>query len=166
MAQQVKPPFSDHSGKPTRPTDVAAILPPHENYVEACAGSLAVLLAKKPAPQETVNDHDYKLVAFWRVLRDRPDDLWRACALTPHAREELAAAQEDTGDEVELARRVWVVLTQSRSHTVKATGWWQRTAPKVATPPQHLAAYTERMASAAERLRAVSIENRDAIEAI
>ena len=166
MARQVKPPFSYYGGKTTLATDIADLLPPHEHYVEPFAGSLAVLLAKPRAPQETVNDLDSKLVAFWRVLRDRPDDLWRACALTPHAREELAAAQEETSDEVELARRVWVVLTQSRSHTVKATGWWQRTAPKVATPPQHLAAYTERVAGAAERLRGVSIENRDALDVI
>ena len=166
MARQVKPPFSYYGGKTTLATDIADLLPPHEHYVEPFAGSLAVLLAKPRAPQETVNDLDSKLVAFWRVLRDRPDDLWRACALTPHSREELEAAQEETSDEVELARRVWVVLTQSRSHTVKATGWWQRTAPKVATPPQHLAAYTERVAGAAERLRGVSIENRDALDVI
>ena len=166
MARQVKPPFSYYGGKTTLATDIADLLPSHEHYVEPFAGSLAVLLAKPRAPQETVNDLDSKLVAFWRVLRDRPDDLWRACALTPHSREELEAAQEDTGDEVEMARRVWVVLTQSRSHTVKATGWWYRAVPAGTTPAGYSLAYTERIAAAAERLRGVSVENRDANDAI
>lgn len=166
MARQVKPPFSYYGGKTTLATDIADLLPAHEHYVEPFAGSLAVLLAKAPAPQETVNDLDSQLVTFWRVLRDRPDDLWRACALTPHSRAELEAAQEDAADDLERARRVWVVLTQSRSHTVKASGWWQRTAPAQTYPTSYLAAYTERIAGAAERLRGVSIENRDALDLI
>ena len=166
MARQIKPPFSYYGGKTTLATDIADLLPPHEHYVEPFAGSLAVLLAKTPAPQETVNDLDAKLVTFWRVLRDRPDDLWRACSLTPHAREELSAAQEDATDKVEQARRVWVTLTQSRSHTVKATGWWQRIGPNPYTPADYMAAYANRIAPAATRLRGVAIENRDALDMI
>ena len=166
LARQVKPPFSYYGGKTKLAPAIADMLPEHKHYIEPFAGSLAVLLAKTPAPQETVNDLDSKLVTFWRVLRDRPDDLWRACALTPHAREELAAAQGATADEVEQARRVWVILTQSRSHTVKATGWWQRIAPNPYTPANYMAAYADRIASAATRLRGVAIENRDALDMI
>lgn len=166
IEKQLKPPFAYYGGKTTLAPRIAALFPPHKHYIEPFAGSLAVLLAKDPAPQETVNDLDSKLVTFWRVLRDRPDELWRACALTPHAREELALAKQDTDDEVEQARRVWVVLAQSRSHTVKATGWWQRIAHNPHTPPQYLASYTDRMADVATRLRGVSLENRDGIEMI
>jgi hypothetical protein len=53
----------------------------HDHYVEPFAGSLAVLLAKPRSPMETVNDLDGDLMTFWRVLRERPDDLagqWRS----------------------------------------------------------------------------------------
>nr|VTP01796.1 hypothetical protein BIN_B_04196 [Mycobacterium riyadhense] len=47
-------------------------------------------------------------MVFWRVLRERPIELARVCALTPHSRAELessfSAALEDL-DELERARR-------------------------------------------------------------
>ena len=61
-----------------------------EFYVEPFAGSLAVLFAKPRARHEIVNDLDGGLVTFFRVLRDRPDDLIRACTLTPFSRAEHA----------------------------------------------------------------------------
>ncbi|MGW2090554.1 DNA adenine methylase, partial [Streptomyces sp. NPDC001880] len=73
---------------------IVSVLPAHQHYVEPYCGGLSVLLAKQPSPMETVNDLDRELVTFWRVLRDRPADLIRACALTPHSRDELAAAHE------------------------------------------------------------------------
>ena len=56
---------------------IAALLPAHRHYVEPYCGSLSVLLAKPPSNHETVNDLDCRLITFWRVLRDRPDDLAR-----------------------------------------------------------------------------------------
>lgn len=84
---------------------IAALLPAHGHYVEPYCGSLAVLLAKQPSAHETVNDIDRRLVTFWRVLRERPGELARACALTPHSRIEHSAADptEDV-DDLELAR--------------------------------------------------------------
>jgi DNA adenine methylase len=90
--QVVKPPFAYYGGKTTLAPIIANLLPQHEHYVEPFAGSLAVLLAKTPSRAETVNDLDGDLVTFWRVLRDRPDELERACALTPHSREEYEQA--------------------------------------------------------------------------
>src|SRR5690625_3140270 len=110
MAGPVKPPFAYYGGKMTLAPQIAALLPEHEHYVEPFAGSLAVLLAKKPSKAETVNDLDADLMTFWRVLRDRPGDLERVCTLTPHSRDEFAQAWEDApeDDELEQARRVWV----------------------------------------------------------
>lgn len=53
-----------------------------------------------------------------------PEELERMCSLTPHSREEYVQACGDLPeDDVERARRVWVRLTQGRSHSMKATGW-------------------------------------------
>ena len=116
MARQtLKPPFEYYGGKAHLAPKIAALLPPHDHYVEPFAGSLAVLLAKEPSRAETVNDLDGDLVTFWRVLRDRPEELERVCALTPHSVEEfVAAADRADCDELEAARRVFVVLTQGR----------------------------------------------------
>jgi DNA adenine methylase len=168
MAGQVKPPFAYYGGKTTLAPKIASLLPPHEHYVEPFAGSLAVLLAKKPSRAETVNDLDGDLMTFWRVLRDRPGELERVCALTPHARAELAVAKDlDVEDDLERARRVFVRLTQSRSHSMKPTGWkFVRDASKRMPMTDFLDAFTSRLLPVASRLQGVTLESRDALELI
>src|SRR6266545_6715117 len=90
-AARVLPPFAYYGGKTSLAERIVELLPPHRHYVEPFAGSLAVLLAKPPAPFETVNDLDQQLMTFWRVLRDRGPELARVCYLTPHARAEHQA---------------------------------------------------------------------------
>ncbi len=165
----MKPPVAYFGGKTAIAAQIAALLPRHEHYVEPFAGSLAVLLAKPPSRMETVNDIDGDLMTFWRVLRDRPADLERACALTPHSRAEYQAAYQPTDDELEQARRVWVRLTQGRAGTLRPTGWRYRENPTGGLPaamPTYLRAYVERMPRAAARLAAVSLECRPALEVI
>lgn len=164
--QPVKPPFAYYGGKMQLAPTIASLLPKHDHYVEPFAGSLAVLLAKQPSRAETVNDLDGDLVTFWRVLRDRPDDLCRAVEMTPHSRSELSSAWEDASDELEQARRVWVRLTQSRGHSLKRTGWKFSRRIEVGHAAQRVAAFADRMPDSAARLRGVSLENRDALEVI
>ena len=167
----MKPPIAYYGAKVTIGGQIASLLPPHEHYVEPFAGSLAVLLAKRPSRMETVNDLDGELMTFWRVLRDRPADLERVCALTPHSRAEHDAAYAagiDACDELEQARRVWVRLTQGRAGTLRRTGWRYYVNPSgsSASMPGYLAGYVDRMAAAAERLAKVSLEARPALELI
>jgi DNA adenine methylase len=164
----VKPPFTYFGGKTALAERIAALLPPHEHYVEPFAGSLAVLLAKPPSPMETVNDLDGQVMAFWRMLRDRPADLERACALTPHSRAEYLAAYEPCDDELEQARRTWVNLTQGRGGQMRRTGWrfYQDPRGSHSSMPEYLDAYVSRLAPAAARLRNVSLECKDALDVI
>lgn len=163
----MKPPFAYYGGKTTLAPTIAELLPSHEHYVEPFAGSLAVLLAKKPSRAETVNDLDGDLVTFWRVLRDQPEELERVCALTPHSRAELSLSVSlDVPDDLERARRVWTRLTQSRSHSMRPSGWWYRKAPAGHAPADYVDSYRARLAPAAERLRAVTLEARDALDVI
>lgn len=169
----MKPPIAYYGGKTTLADRIAALLPPHEHYVEPFAGSLAVLLAKRPSRMETVNDLDQAVMAFWRVLRERPADLERYCALTPHGRAELEVAREqvpaDHPDrELEIARRIWVRLTQSRGGSLRRSGWRHYMDPKsspVGTAVR-MHGYVARVAAAAERLSRVSLECRPALEVI
>ncbi|SLB99313.1 DNA adenine methylase [Mycobacteroides abscessus] len=164
----VKSPVPYFGGKSWLAPRLAGVLPPHKHYIEVCGGSLAVLLAKKRSRQETVNDLDGHLMTFWRVLRDRPDELERVCSLTPHSRTERALAQEISSelDELEVARRVFVVLTQGRSGSLTRTGWRHDLRP-VSTPmPVVLQRYAGRIAQAAKRIQKVSLECRPAVELV
>lgn len=148
---------------------IIALMPDHRGYIEPFAGSLSVLLAKPPAKIEVVNDLDQRLMTFWRVLRERPADLAAAAELTPHSRAELeGAAALDGGDELEIARQVWVLLTQGRSRTMKRTGWRFYADPNgtSASFATYMDAYRSRLLPAAERIRNVSLECRPANEVI
>lgn len=174
----MKPPIAYYGAKVTIAPQIVSLFPDHVHYVEPFAGSLAVLLAKTPARMETVNDLDGRLMTFWRVLRDRPRDLARVCALTPHSRAEYDAAQNAVLDthpvpdghpdpELELARRVWLVLTQGRSGTLARTGWRFAIDPLGRRPiPVSLETFIGRVLPAAERLARVSLECRPALDVI
>ena len=161
-------PFPYFGGKTSHAAQIVPLLPAHDHYVEPFAGSLAVLLAKPRSKMETVNDLDGDLMTFWRVLRDRPEDLARACALTPHSRAEHDAAYLDAADDLERARRVWVVLTQGRAGTMRRTGWrfYRDPAGSTYSMPAYLNAYADRMELAAERIAGVSLECRDALAVV
>jgi DNA adenine methylase len=166
----IAPPFAYYGGKTTLAPIIASLLPEHQHYVEPFAGSLAVLLAKDTARLETVNDLDHRLMTFWRVLRDQPAELARLCYLTPHSRAEHQASYEVDGlDELEVARRVWVTLTQGRGNTLRRTGWRHFQDPSRRGPmgmPGYLQAYVDRMAPAVDRLRQVSLECREGLEVV
>ena len=167
----MKPPFTYFGGKLSVADRIAAALPPHRHYVEPFAGSLAVLLAKAPSRMETVNDLNGDLMNFWRVLRDQPADLERACALTPHSRAERQAALDDLHGltDLERARRVWIRLTQGRAgHLGRRTGWRYYCDPRGSATPlaAYLDTYVSRIPTAARRLHSVSLECRPAVDVI
>jgi DNA adenine methylase len=161
----MRPPMPYFGGKMSLADRIIALLPPHKHYIEPYAGSLSVLLAKPPAPLETANDLDHRLMTWWRVLRDQPDELIRRCALTPHSRSEYLACRADPvvpGDDVETARRVWVVISQGRGGSLRdrKTGWKQYIDPGGTTDgmTSRLRSYVNRMAVVADRLQGVSLE--------
>lgn len=163
------PPFPYSGGKITTAPHIASLFPAHRHYVEPFCGGLAVLLAKDRSTMETVNDLDGDLMNFWKVLRDRPQDLARVCALTPHSLADWReCADLSIGDDLERARRVWVRLAQSRAGRFYRSGWRHYVNPgAVGTAfPSYLDGYVQRMAAAAERLHHVSLECRPALDMI
>lgn len=144
--------------------------PPHAAYVEPFFGSGAVLLRKSPARSELVNDLDGNVVTFFRVLRDRPEELAAAVALTPYARDELAAARVDEADDdLERARRFAVECWQTRGGAVgrRTPGWrfdihggGNKSLARV------WADLPGKVMLAADRLRGVMVENAPAMDVI
>lgn len=168
--RRLKPPIIYAGGKTILAGRIAALFPAHGHYVEPFCGSLSVLLAKPRSSMETVNDLDGALMVFWRVLRDRPAELERACALTPHSLAEFDGAWEvdEVADDLEKARRVWIRFTQGRAGRLRNTGWrhYVSTAGGTFGMPSYLDGYVDRIAAAAERLHHVSLECRPALEVI
>ena len=165
----MKPPFSYYGGKIGLAPTIAAMLPPHRVYLEPYFGSGAVLLAKPPSTHEIVNDINAALVTFWRVLRDRPDDLTRVCALTPFARDEyeLAANLTENGlDDLEVARRWWIRVNQGFAKTGADRTGWCTTTGRNASVTGTIFSRLGRIGPVARRLANVSIENCDAVDMI
>ncbi len=166
------PPFAYFGGKTLLARRIADLLPAHEHYVEPYAGSLSVLLAKPPSRLETVNDLDGDLMTFWRVLRNEPAELARVCQATPHSRSEhAAAAQWVTAStdarrplpDLEVARLVWVTLSQGRGGQLRQNGWRHYVNPinpngGRVSMPANLDSYVARLEAVAGRLHRVSLE--------
>lgn len=163
------PPFPYFGGKQRIAQRIVDLLPDHEHYVEPYCGGLSVLAAKRPSKLETVNDLDGDVMHFWRILRDRPEDLARVCAMTPHSRAEYQLSRIRTDlDDLERARRVWVALSQGRAGQLTSTGWRFYIDPDGTSMgmPGYLDAYVDRMAAMADRLHNVSLECKPALDVI
>lgn len=63
------------------------LIPPHHSYVEAFAGSLALLFNKPPSNIETVNDLDSDVTNLFRCIQRDSDRLAKMIAATPFSRE-------------------------------------------------------------------------------
>lgn len=133
--------------------------PPHTCYVEPYGGSAAILLQKEPADFEVYNDLDGHVVTFFRMLRERPEDLIQAIALTPYARAEQLLSYQETEDELEKARRFFVRSWQSFGGAAKRQSGWRymyrnSRSQTIIDDWSHV----DHLWSVAERLRRVQIE--------
>lgn len=136
-------------------------------YLEPYAGSLAVLFNKPRSHIETVNDLNEEVVNFFRVLRDYPEELKRAIALTPFSRTEYEASYKDVSEPVEKARhfsvRCWMGFGCSNLYRNGFKSGQRSNSPN---PARAWAEMPEIIIQAAERLKGVQIENLPALELI
>ena len=68
-------PFKWVGGKSRLRKYVIDLLPQHSCYVELFSGAAWVLFGKPLSDVEVINDLDQNLVTFFRVLRDKPEEL-------------------------------------------------------------------------------------------
>ena len=155
-----------HGGKVRMAGKIVGLFPKHECYVEPFGGGAAVLLAKPRAKLEVYNDLDGDMVTLFRVLRDKPDRLAAAVALTPFAREEHEAAYQPTENDVERARRILIRshFGHSSSGIHRSTGF-RAAGIRAGTLPVHCwASLPDTITIAAARMRSVVIEQRPACQ--
>ena len=103
-----RPVLRYHGGKWKIAPWIIEQFPPHDVYVEPFGGAASVLLRKKRAPIEVYNDQWERIVTFFRVLREQPNELISLLSLTPWSRSEYGHSYESTGNELEDARRFFV----------------------------------------------------------
>lgn len=140
----------------------------HYHYVEPYFGSGAVFFTKHVSPHEIVNDLNSLVVNFFRVLRDRTEELQFALEATPWSREEYDHSHVLTGDDLEDARRFVTRIWQAHaSDLAKKTGWKNRGSSQAA---RGMSVRWQRvpaeLAELALRLKDAEIENRPAIDLI
>jgi DNA adenine methylase len=112
--------FGWYGGKFSHLDWLLPLLPPCRHYCEPFGGSAAVLINRMPSPVETYNDVDEEVVNFFRVLREKKDELLYLIGMTPFSRREFLMAIKTNGNgkylsDVERARRFFVRARQVRT---------------------------------------------------
>lgn len=168
-------PFPWFGGKQRMAPRIIDLFPEHTTYVEVFGGAGAVILSKSPAVLDVYNDRYDGLVNFFRVLRDRPDELVPLLELTPYSRSEWETARatwRHTEDDVERARLFYVVASQSyggfvasdgpRDRCKAGRGWGGEKLGRVhASRPASNANRVDHIWRFVERLRTVQVDNLD-----
>lgn len=148
---------------------IISLMPKHRSYLEPFFGSGAVLFNKPKSAIETVNDIDGEIVNFFRVLRERPEELADAVSMTPYARDVFDDAHANRGtDDFDRAYRF--AIRSKMGHGFKT---YQKTGFKVdvfARERSYCVGCWNRLPAdlmeAAARLKEVQIENRPALDLI
>jgi len=112
--------FGWYGGKFSHLDWLLPLLPQCNHYCEPFGGSAAVLINRLPSPVETYNDIDGEVVNFFRVLREKKDELLYQIGMTPFSREEFMVAIQTNGDrknlsDLERARRFFIRARQVRT---------------------------------------------------
>jgi DNA adenine methylase len=171
--------FGWYGGKFSHLEWLLPLLPQAHHYCEPFAGSGAVLLNREPSPVETYNDIDGDVVNFFRVLRDQPEELARAIALTPFSREEfhraivgLPADTPKAKRALERARLFYIRARQARTGLAQTAtlGRWANcrdtSRAGVSGVVSRWLGGVEGLSDIGERLIRVQIENRPADDVI
>jgi len=187
----LRSPLTWFGGKGHLARRIVPLLPPHEAYLEPCAGGASVLFHKPRARLETINDLAGDVVRFYRVLRD-PEQYARfrlLCELTPYAREEYDGCRnewadaDDPNDSVErtwawfvgvrqafggatgsTARHGWKYSVQTPGTALPGTWGYSATnadGTRVASSAQRYLSAVERLPEVHQRLQGVQIERGD-----
>jgi DNA adenine methylase len=156
-----------HGGKYLLAPWIVENLPPHRIYVEPFGGAASVLLRKPRCYAEVYNDLDSDVVNLFAVLRDQKSGarLIELLELTPFARDEQVLAYETQLEPVEQARRLIVrsFLGFGSNGHARKTGFRANSNRSGTTPARDWHNYPSQLAATVERLRGVTIENRDAL---
>jgi DNA adenine methylase len=156
---------------------IISYFPSHRIYVELFGGGGAVLLQKRRSYAELYNDLDGEIVNLFMVARDRGNELVEKLYLTPYSKDEFVLSYEPVDDPLEQARRTVTrsfmgfgsaAATQGKSTKGNnpLTGFRSNTKRTGGTPAHDWMNYPDALINIIDRLRGVTIENRNSLEII
>lgn len=169
MSAPTRPILRWHGGKWRLAPWIISNFPPHRVYVEPFGGGGSVLLRKPRVNTEIYNDRDGDVVNLFRVIRDQLDDLRRALALTPYARDEYALLYAASDDPVERARALVArsFMGMNSKGALEKSGFDTRVNPdSFVARLRSLVRVPDELAAVAARMMHVIIENEDAAKLI
>lgn len=134
--KSLKTPLAYYGGKQRIASKIVPLIwnISHSLYAEPFSGGLAVLYQKGLSNtsnganyNEAVNDVNRQLIAFWRIARERPQDLYDLIELTPYSKEDYDLSayiykNPSLHDDLKIAWSVYVQCTASFAH--KILGGW------------------------------------------
>lgn len=143
-------------------------------YVEPFAGMLGVLFQRPMSVTEIANDIHDRVVNWWEVCRNKPDELFHQCAFTPFS-ETLFHQHKSTLDEgtdVERAAKYYAVVLGSftasdapdAAFAIQYTNKMYDRALGPARRASRIESWLRRLHAVAYRLRNVQFLNRDAVK--
>lgn len=163
--------FPWFGGKTNMAAWIAGKLPDHLTYVEPFGGSAAVLLNKSRSHTEVYNDKDGDVVHFFRMARERPDELAEWVRTVPYAERHyhdwwaaFYGSGERPRDDIKRAGQ-WLFLryTNFSGHVAEKRGFRRdsKNDPKGGRESQNWTNVPERIRQVADRLRGVTILDDD-----
>lgn len=161
-------PISWIGGKAKHAARIIELMPEHLVYVEAFGGAGHVLCSKAPSRAEVYNDLNEDLVNFFRVARERCDDLQELVRWVPYSRKQFQEfRQEWKGNGwrklPDLQRAaIWYSLNRMAFSGAMRSGSWGyttwRNGRAGSWQPDSMASAVERLRAFRDRLRHVQIE--------
>lgn len=170
-----RPPGRYHGSKHTPGPWIISNLPAdHDTFVESHCGMANVLMLKERSLIEVINDRNGDVVNFFKMLRERPEELIRAIDLTPFAWDEWKLSYEPAAEPLEQARRFYTrsFLSIAGPTSSSANPGFRRQkkfsrgkgGKKTMTSAAQTFADVEHLWTVARRLKGVTIENEDALK--
>ena len=163
--------FAYFGGKYRMIEDLLPMLPECDHYCEPFAGSLSILLNRRPSSIETANDLNSDLTNFFRVLRTNGKKLVKSLQCTPYSREEFELAWIPCEDRTERARRFFIRVTMDIAKAGRKTdkSWSANTKfcpGEHSYAPANFIKKVKGLPEIVDRLRMVQIENRPALKVV
>ncbi|MCA9932961.1 MAG: DNA adenine methylase [Anaerolineales bacterium] len=100
-------------GKSRLRKHIIPLIPEHTCYVELFAGAAWVLFGKPPSQVEVINDIDQELITFFRVVKEKPEELIKSFEWELVSRAEfdrLAALEPQALTDVQRAHRFYYLI--------------------------------------------------------
>lgn len=145
-------------------------MPEHHSYLEPFFGSGAVLFKKQRSNIETINDLDGNVVNLFECIRKDPERLAREIYLTPYARQTYEDAYKlAPRNDFERARNFYIRCNMGHGFrtTGEKVGWKNDVQGRErAYAANCWCKLPDEIIAAAERLRGVQIENKEATDVI